>query len=347
MSKMPFNDLIDKLRQISYTEFTENFGNIDRDVVAMLQSKNAKAVRLLLRKRVESGQLFDGKLAQLHKAEFGILERAPELIKGEVAAIDGACVLPLQQYSIGQAVCVAVGNVSHTKNLENTLQYWSTRVELDHVKREEDFFKIQHDFLYGISQTAVLRFLETRHAIELNEPYIFLDGPIVYEWLAGHNIGCDLYTELFEKKQTIGVIKNLGSSKKLAAYGSVLRSGELFVLETLADHLEEHHRGGRAHTAGHFIDRVAPNVYRGVFKPALTPYGFEVHKDHFETMIRLMAADCEMTHIGHETPYLLNLVDKELRAYCPVELLKNQIAFSMQKEREELFFENMDEFEFR
>jgi hypothetical protein len=349
MSQPKFYDLIDKLQKFSPDEFVRTFGNIDRDIVAMIDSPNAKGLRKLLRDRVERNDPLADGTARLYTLAFGDLDLAHELLNGEVAAIDGASVLPLQQYSIGRAICVAVGSVSHKRQLVRDLQYWSTRLELDQVNNEQDFFKVQHEFLYsGISQTAVMRFLEGQHALGLAEPYIFCDGPIVYEWLLAYPVGTELYADLFAKKQVIGIIKNLRSTKRLAAYGSTLKSGELFILQTLAEHFEEEHSGAQgAHIDQDFLAKIAPKIHRGVFKPAKQAYGFEVHQKDLATMIRLMAADCALDHIGHEIPYLLNLVDKELRSACPVELLKNQIAFALHQEREELFFENVDEFDLR
>jgi len=349
MSQPKFYDLIDKLQKISPDQFVRTFGDIDRDIVAMQTSSNAQGLRNLLRARIEANDPLPDGTARLHRLGFGALAAAPELLRGEVAAVDGATVLPLQQYAIGQAVCVAVGSVSHKRQLLSDLAYWSTRLELDQVSNETDFFRTQHEFLYsGISQTAVMRFLEARHALGLSEPYIFCDGPIVYEWLLSYGVAVDLYTELFAQKQLIGVIKNLRATKRLAAYGSVLKAGELYIAQSLFEHFEEEHSGAQAgHIDREFLDKVAPHIYRGVFKPAKQAYGFEVHRKDFSTMIRALAADCALDHIGHEIPYLLDLVDKELRASCPIELVKNQIAASLHQEREELFFENVDEFEFR
>ena len=60
------------------------------------------------------------------------------------------------------------------------------------------------------------------------------------------------------------------------------------------------------------------------------------------TMLRIAAADCALDHLGHEVPYLLDLVDTELRSSSPVELLKNRIAAAMHVESKELFFQNTD-----
>lgn len=341
-SEPTFVQLVNNLLRVSHDEFSVNFGGIDANIVEMLMSPKARKMRQICREQIESATFSDG-TARLSHLIFGNVTFAPELLAGQVAAIDGATVLPLQQYAIGQAVCMAVGSVSHTRSLSNALHYWSTKYELDQVTSPEEFHKVQHEYLFGINPTALLRYLETRHALEIAEPYIFLDGPILYEWLGGQSIGVDLYARLLKGKKVIGIIKNLLKSKHLALYGSVLKPGECFVYETLEEHLRKH----KVHMAGEFLERHARYIYRGVFKPALTAYGFEVHQDILADMLRIAAADCVLEHIGHEIPYLLDLVDTEIRASAPVELLKNRIATAMHTESEELFFQNSDEFDFR
>ncbi len=337
-----FAQLVSNLARVSYDQFSIDFGGIDANIVEMLLSPKARKMREICRNQIESATFADGR-ARLSLLSFGDEALAPELLAGQVAAIDGANVLPLQQYAIGQAVCIAVGSVSHTRNLSNALHYWSTKYELDQVGTAEEFHQVQHEYLFGINPTALLRYLEALHALEVGEPYIFLDGPIVYEWLGGQSIGVDLYAKVLREKKVIGIIKNLSASKHLALYGSVLNQSECFVYETLEEHLRKH----KVHMAGDFLERHARHIYRGVFKPALTAYGFEVHEDCLEKMLGLAAADCLLNHIGHEIPYLLDLVDTELRACSPVELLKNRIATAMHVQSEELFFQNTDEFEFR
>jgi hypothetical protein len=338
-----FSQLLTNLNRVSHEQFAIDFGGIDRDIVAMLRSPKAQKLRTGLRLKIENSGTIDPGYPRLQQLKFGDVSSAPELLAGQVAAIDGANVLPLQQYSIGQAVCVAVGSVSHTRPLANALHYWSTKLDLDEVKTPKEFFKVEQEYLFGINPTALLRYLETQHALEIDEPYVFLDGPIIYEWLGGQTIGIELYKELLKTKKVIGILKNLGTTKELAIYGSVLKSGELYIHETTEEHLSKHN----VHMAGDFLATHCRYLYRGVFKPALTPFGFEVHKDILPNMMALVAADCALEHIGHEIPYLLDTVDKEVRIASPVDLLKNQIAASMHMESEELFFQNSDEFDFR
>ena len=343
VADVSFAQLLSNLARVSHDQFAIDFGGIDQDIVAMLSSPKSQKIRTRRRAEMEqSDPLWPG-VERLGQLKFGEPASAPQLLAGQVAAIDGANVLPLQQYSIGQAVCLAIGSVSHTRALSNALHYWSTKLDLEQVKTEQEFYQVQEEYLFGINPSALLRYLEVQHALEIAEPYIFLDGPIVYEWLCGQNVGIELYKELLAKKKVIGIIKNLGTSKRLAMYGSLLRPGEFYIHQNLEEHLSSHD----VHMAGDFLETHARYIYRGVFKPALTAFGFEVHQNNLVELMNLVAADCALTHIGHEIPYLLDLVDQEIRAISPTDLLKNQIAAAMHRESEELFFQNSDEFDFR
>jgi len=347
--ELRFLDLIKGSKKFSPEEFAATFGFIDDDILSMLQSPNAKGLYKLLRGRIEgAGPLADGfKNRLLSGLKFGHRAGSPELLAGKVAAVDGGQLLPLQQFAIGQAIAVGVGSVSHTRELLSDLTYWSAKLQLDNVNTEEEFFRIQNQYGYEDASSGFRIWREIEHARLIAEPYVFLDGPIINEWMTAYVCACDQYRDLLAHKQVIGVMKNLLRSKRLAAYGAVLKSGELFIVGTLADHYDEEHAAAKARINAEFRKEVAPEIYRGVFKPALTAYGFEVHRDHLEPMLRLLVADCAPDHIGHEIPYLLNLVDAELKSVCAPEMIKNQIAATLHAEREELFFENADEFSFR
>src|ERR1700746_1960011 len=132
ISEPTFAQLVTNLSRVSYDQFAINFGGIDSNIVEMLLSPKARKMREICRGQIESATFSNG-TPRLTRLIFGDLTTAPELLAGQVAAIDGANVLPLQQYAIGQAVCIAVGSVSHTRNLSNALHYWSTKYELDRV----------------------------------------------------------------------------------------------------------------------------------------------------------------------------------------------------------------------
>jgi hypothetical protein len=348
--ELRFLDLIKGSKKFSQEEFSTTFGFIDHDILGMLKSPNAKGLYKLLRQRIEeAGPLADGfKDRFMTGLVFGDHSNSPELLAGKVAAVDGGQVLPLQQFAIGQAIAVGVGSVSHTRDLESNLTYWSAKLQLDNIHTEEEFFRVQNQYGYEDASSGFRIWREIEHARDIGEPFVFLDGPIINEWMTAYVCACDQYRDLFEHKHVIGVMKNLLRSKRLAAYGNVLTSGELFIVGTLAEHYNEEHAATEAgRINSEFRREVAPQIYRGVFKPSLVAYGFEVHRDHLDPMLRLLIADCALDHIGHEIPYLLNLVDAELKSVCSIEMIKNQIAATLHAERESLFFENVDEYQFR
>ena len=68
---------------------------------------------------------------------------------------------------------------------------------------------------------------------------VFLDGTLVYEWLVATNEGVNLYLRLFNSgKKCIGVIKSLRDNVVFSTFARALKQGELYIIETLKDHLD-------------------------------------------------------------------------------------------------------------
>lgn len=349
-----FSELIQQSKRITRDEFAANFGGIADDVVEMLDSEQARRITHEAREKMEVERLPSGAPA-LRQLEFGLFSTAPELERGEVAAVDGTTPLPIQLYSAGQALCVGIGSLSHRRPMQDSLHYWSSRVLLSEARDSDDFLSRMERGIFGISQTAYLRYFEVAHGLEIQEPHIFFDGPIVYEWLLAPNEGVNLYENLFRsQKKCIGVMKNIKANADYALFARALRTGELYVIETLDYHLENSNapnknqgESARRLASPEFRRKFAAHILRGIFKPKKKAFGFEVHEDHFEDMIRIMAADCQMNHVGHEIPYLLNRVDEEVRRNFTSQILKDRIAVRMATQSEELFLEETNERDLR
>jgi len=349
-----FSELVRRSRRITRDEFATTFGGVADDVVEMLDSEQARRITREAREEMESSNPLPGGRPRLRYVEFGLFSNAPELEQGRVAAVDGTPTLPLQMYSAGQALCVGIGSISHRRPLQDSLHYWSSRAYLDDSQDTNDFIARQEQALFGISSTAYLRYFEVRHGLELEEPYIFFDGTLVYEWLVATQEGVDLYESLFASgKQCIGVMKNIKANVVFSTFARALRTGELFIIETLYDHLSKSNAPNRNQgessrgTLSSFLNGAATRVLRGIFKPRNKVFGFEVHEDHLENMLRIMTADCQMNHAGHEIPFLLNRVDEEVRRNFNSRILQDRIALRMATQSEELFFEEMNERTFR
>jgi hypothetical protein len=346
-----FRRLIQQSRRISRNEFSRTFGDIAHDVVEMLNSENAQRLIQDVRAHMESVEPLSNGVSRLQTLEYGRYSSATELEQGLVASIDGTTTLPIQMYSIGQALCVGIGSLSHRRPLQDSLHYWSSRVVIDEAVDSDDVIRRQEQGIFGISQTAYLRYFEIKHGLEITEPYLLFDGTLIYEWLVSNREGVDLYLDLFNSgKKSIGIIKQLKANALFAAYARAIRKGELFIIETLADHLEGSNVPNKNSGEGaprlvipEFANRIAPRILRGVFKPAKKAFGFEVHEEHFDDMIRIMAADCQMNHVGHEIPYLLNRVDEEVKQQFNQRILRDRIASEMSLRSEELFFEETSE----
>jgi hypothetical protein len=351
-----FKELIKRSKRISKDDFATDFGNITEDVIDMLNGTKAQKVVREAREEMESSQALPNGSARLRTVEFGLFSTAPELENGIVAAIDGTPVLPTQLYSSGQALCVGVGSISHRRGLLDSLHYWSSKSFLEDAKDTNDFINRQEQGLFGISQTAFLRYWEVSHANELEENHIFFDGTLVYEWLVATTEGVNLYDQLFKSgKKCMGIMKNLKSNAVFANYARAIKTGEIYVIETLADHLDNsnvsnRNRGeseSKRYTLPEFKNNLAPKILRGLFKPRKKAFGFEVHIDHLEDMLRIMSADVQLNNPGHEIPYLLNRVDEEIRKTLNSKILKDRISYTLATSSEELFFEETNEREFR
>lgn len=342
-----FHELLKGSRRVSRNQFAANFGGIADDVVNMLNSDQAQRAIQEAREIMEDN-LIDPCLPALRKVKFGSFSKVRELEKGEVAAIDGTFALPMQQYSAGQAICVGIGSLSHCRPMQDSLHYWSSKVFLSEASDTDDFIEREKRGLFGIYPTAYLRYYEVKHCLEIEEPYVFLDGPLVDESLIARPEGILLYNELFksEKHQILGVIKNM-ANPIFTKFARALKPGEIYVVGTLEEHLNQSSAARNRYVLTEFRNGIARNIYRGVFKPRNKAFGFEVHKNHIENMLRIMAADCQMNNPGHEIPFLLNRIDEEVRKNFNPQILKDRIATQMATQSEELFFEETNERSFR
>ena len=171
---------------------------------------------------------------------------------------------------------------------------------------------------------------------------------MIDEWLITSREGVQLYNTLFEnqRKSALGVIKNI-ANPVFVKYARALNPREIYVVETLQDHLNQGNETRKSSISNTFKNRIAPHIFRGVFKPQNKAFGFEVHRDHFENMVRIMAADCQMNSQGHEIPFLLNRIDQVVRKNFNPHALEDRIATQMAVESEELFIQETDEHYFR
>lgn len=354
MSRM-FHELIQRSKRITRDEFASNFGYIADDVAEMLDSEQAREVTRLAREEMESAPPLENGVLRLQQLQWGLFSTAPELERGQVAAVDGTPTLPMQMYSVGQALCVAVASLSHRRALQDSLHFWSSKAFLEDAKNADDHIARQEKGLFGISQTAYMRYYELNHALEIKEPLVFFDGTLIYEWLATISDGVEKYDELFKSgKKCLGVMKSIKANALFSRFARALKTGEVFIVQNLAQHLSESNapnknvgETSRRYVLPDFERNVAPHIWRGLFKPGKKAFGFEAHEDHLEDMLRILSADCQMNNIGHEIPYLLNRVDEEVRRNFNSRILQDRIAAHFATQSEELFFEEAEERSFR
>lgn len=349
MSRM-FSELIRSSRRISRDEFASNFGGVAEDVMEMLEGEQARQVVSEARTVMESARPLRDGTPRLQTLSFGAFSKAPELERGLVAAVDATPALPLQLYSAGQALCVGVGSVSHRRPMRDSIHYWSSRAFLEQSRDSDEHIARQEQGLFNISQAAYLSYYAARHGLEISEPYLFFGGTLVCEWLTATNEGLAVYRDLFASgKKAIGIMKSLKADALFARFAKALRPGEVYLVETLADHLRRGLPAGaragevRRFVRDSFVEGTARKVLRGIFRPVKKAFAFEVHEDHLHDMLRIMAADCQLNFVGREIPYLLNRVHEEVRSSFRPSILRDRIAARLARQSEELFLEESDD----
>ena len=333
-----FDELLNRSKRVSKDGFATDFGGIPDDVVEMLNSTPVLQAIQEAREIMEADPV-NPDLPPLRKVEFGLFSQAKELERGEAAAVDGTFTLPMQKYSAGQAIFIGIGSLSHNRPMQESVHYWSSKVLLSDAAGMNDLIERETRGLFGRYSTAYLRYYEIKHGFEIGEPYLLLDGPLIDSRLMTHPEGIKLYDELFQSKtkQALGVIKNI-ENPAFTKFARALESGEIYVIETLEDQLNQMGPTHNDTVLNRFKRRFASKIFRGVFKPRNKAFGFEVHTSHFEDMIRIMAADCQINNAGQEIPYLLNRIDEEVRKNFNPWILRDRIATEMAMESEELFF---------
>jgi hypothetical protein len=345
-----FSELLRGSRRISRDEFAANFGGVAEDVTEMLDGEQARQVVREARAVMEQARPLRDGTPRLRRLEFGRFSTAPELERGQVAAVDGTHALPLQLYSAGQALCVAIGSLSHRRPMSDSIHYWSSRAYLERSRDADDHIARQQHGLFSISHAAYLSYFMVRHGLEIAESYLLFGGTLVSEWLTATNEGLGAYEELFASgKKAVGVMKSLKADALFARFAKALASGEVFVVETLADHLRRGLPAGaapgevRRFVRDSFVEGTARKILRGVFRPAKKAFAFEVHEDHLADMLRILAADCQLNYVGREVPYLLNRVHEEVRGSFRPGILRDRIAARLTRQSEELFLEEADD----
>ncbi|HEY1298111.1 MAG TPA: hypothetical protein VGJ60_33950 [Chloroflexota bacterium] len=350
----PFERFIERARRFCYEDYARNFGGIPEHVGDMLASQPAQALLVGARRHLEEAEPLPWGEPRLRRLEFGRVDDAPEFLNGDVAAVDGTLPLPLQSYSVGQAICVGIVSASLRREPTESAHCVTAAMLMDpQASTAGDAVAARDTIRHGLNATAFMRYFETLHALEIPERYVFLDGTLLYEWHLSQVVTGDLYRQLFERKVPMGIIKSIHDSNRLGYIGAVLEPGEVYIDQTVADHI-----AGEAETLREFTRRdpqfVVPalrplthEVWRGVFKPRHKAFGFEVHREHLEDMLRIAAASAHLDQLGHEIPYLLNLVDVEVRTRFGRRLLDQRLRQVLAERGLQSYFEELDERELR
>jgi len=355
---MNFSEMLEDTKQVSYDDFIIDSGGIADDIIEMFTNSLAIEVKKVYKNDIlelQNKKTIRGTNLGLRKLNFGDISQASEVLSGQVAAVDGTFALPRQDYSTGSALCVAIGSASMTRILQDSLHYWSSSKALRNAQDIDDFLDLIEEHIYKPNNTAFMRYFEAEHAIKIDENFIFFDGLLCDEWLANTKEGSEIYRQLLEHptKKYIGVIKNCKKNLIFSQYARACPSGSILLIETLHDHISRRETETRfslqssKQQVRYFWQELSPRIIRGVFKPYKRAFGFEVLEDHLDDMLRLLAADAHMSQEGHEIPYLLNLVDGEIRRMFKRHKLLSDIALKMNQTSDSIYQEEWDEHAFR
>lgn len=355
---MDFSTMLRESHPVTYGDFVLDGGGIAEDVIEMFNNPVALQVREMFEEDISALQQKTtdrGTALGLRQLAFGDISQAPEVLSGQVAAVDGTFALPRQDYSTGSAVCVAVGSVTMTRTLQDSLHYWSSTKALSDVQDVDDYLDLREEHLRKPNDSAFMRFFEGSHALAIHEPFVFVDGLLCDEWLANTVEGADLYRKMLEHptKKYMGVIKSCKKNLTFSQYARACPSGHVLLVETLFEYISKRESETRfslhsnKDTIRSFWHELSPRIIRGVFKPYKRAFAFEVLEDHLEDMLRVLAADAHMSQEGHEIPYLLNLVDDEIRRMFKRHKLLSDIALKMNQTSDAIYQEEWDEHVFR
>lgn len=140
---MDFSEMLKDSKQVTYDDFVIDSGGIADDIIEMFTNPLAIEVQEIYKKDIlelKNIKTDKGTVFGLRKLNFGDISQAPEVLSGQVAAVDGTFALPRQDYSTGSAVCVAVGSATMTRTLQDSLHYWSSTKALKNTQDIDDFF---------------------------------------------------------------------------------------------------------------------------------------------------------------------------------------------------------------
>jgi hypothetical protein len=274
---------------------------------------------------------------------------------GQVAAVDGTPLLSPRRYLAGQVYACAIGAVTSTNPLQLRAQLVKTIASLNipKIATSDDIRRLieQSDELLGDTSwpNAFMEYQEREYALQLEAPYIFVDGPLAPENVITRKRGQELLSQMLIRrdKVLVGVIKSLINSRAMyRLVARALRPGELFVMETQSDYLLENIPQDRFQDYRAWVEEEMAAVLRGVYRPGSKAFGFQCNSRDFDTAVALLWCDRDRVP-GHEIPFLLNQVDEQIRARYRSMDTSAAIDGLLARQGENYFFDETDERELR
>jgi hypothetical protein len=363
MSKPLTNKLFSQIlnRAVDITEsFDVDLGGIPADVVTSHREADPHVRNM--RSLMEEAILAPG--SELSDVEHGLIdmnawaalngdEIRAAYQNGNVVAIDGTPLVPVQRFLTAQVYACAIGALTYKERLALKAQVVKTQADpklfID-IEATTQFID-ETDKITSTQSwpTAFMEYQERRTGYEHAARYVLIDGPLITQNLLTQEEGRKLYARMLgaSRKCYVGVTKDLRFADVEERFeAAALQTGELFIRNTefnvLRPRLEKDYGGA----VKRFAEDYLGNVYRGIFKPGRKAFGFQCHRDDLPAVISLLILDPH-SQPGHEIPFLLEMVDAKIRGrYRPFETVRAIEAALASNDIDE-FYDEAEERRFR
>ena len=269
--------------------------------------------------------------------------RLCQVAREDLYAIDGTPATPHLRYSSIQLFAVAVMGMSYATldTPETTL----ARTKTEFLEKNENLTDWDALVQWMTDQdvaetnqswpTTFREYVEREYAIKKHKAFTLLDGPVLTQNLITQARGRALLTDLARQPfQTCGVIKSIKSSTNAhRILAQALLPGEALLVESSHDLVSRRNIHAKNEAwVGVFFEGLrasGSDIWRGVYRPTTRAFGFECDLKHVDTTIAMLWHERDISHLGHEIPFLLNQVDAHLRATYNAGSFKRHLTYQL------------------
>lgn len=272
---------------------------------------------------------------------------------GNVVAIDGTPLVPMQRFLTAQVYACAIGTLTYREQLRLRAQVIKTQAPQQLLQDRESTLQYIEDTDRQTSTqswpSAFMEYRERQAAYEHNARYAIIDGPLITQNLLTQEEGRSLFMRMLgqNRKCYVGITKDLrfaDSEERFVA--AAVHTGELCIrnteLNVMLPRIERDYGGAIKRFAENYLG----DIVRGIYKPGRKAFGFQCHRYDLPSVVALLSIDCH-TQPGHEIPFLLEMVDSMIRGrYRPAETAR-AIEAALARNNIDEFYDEAEERTFR